>query len=98
MERLCEGEIARRLSRLPGWEVVSAVLSRTFRLTSFAEALSFVNRVGALAEEANHHPDIDVRYDRVRLGLVTHDAGGLTEMDFELAAAADSLAKGIGAE
>jgi 4a-hydroxytetrahydrobiopterin dehydratase len=98
MERLREGEIAQRLSRLPGWQVVSGILSRTFRFASFPEALTFVNQVGALAEEAHHHPDIDVRYDRVRLGLVTHDAGGLTEKDFELAEAADSVAMGIRAE
>jgi 4a-hydroxytetrahydrobiopterin dehydratase len=51
-----------------------------------------VNRVGALAEKAGHHPDIDIRYNKVRLGLVTHDAGGLTARDFELAAEVDRLA------
>ena len=51
-----------------------------------------MNRVGRLAEEAGHHPDIDIRYNQVRLGLITHDAGGLTEKDFDLAVETDKLA------
>jgi 4a-hydroxytetrahydrobiopterin dehydratase len=50
-----------------------------------------VNKVGELAEHAGHHPDIDIRYNKVRLALVTHDAGGITEKDFDLAAKADEL-------
>ena len=65
---------------------------RTFTFEDFRAALRFVNRVGAAAEAAGHHPDIDIRYSRVRLALVTHDAGGLTEKDFSLAAEADKLA------
>ena len=61
-------------------------------LGDFRAALGFVNRVGDLAEEAGHHPDIDIRYNRVRLALVTHDAGGLTSKDFDLAARADGAA------
>ncbi len=57
----------------------------------FAAALAFVNRVGTAAEQAGHHPDIDIRYNRVRLALVSHDAGGLTEKDFALAATIDAL-------
>jgi len=53
--------------------------------------MTFVNKVAEQAEKANHHPDIDIRYNRVRLALVSHDAGGLTEKDFALAAAADGL-------
>ena len=66
-------------------------LTRTFEHKDFVAALSFVNRVGGLAEKAGHHPDIDIRYNKVRLGLVTHDAGGLTSKDFDLAAAVDNL-------
>jgi 4a-hydroxytetrahydrobiopterin dehydratase len=54
--------------------------------------MAFVNRIAELAEQANHHPDIDIRYNRVRLALVTHDAGGITEKDFDLAAKAQNLA------
>lgn len=84
-------ELASRLSSLPSWQVEDGVLMRTFTFADFRAALRFVNRVGSLAEEAGHHPDIDIRYNRVRLGLVTHDAGGLTAKDFNLAAAVDKL-------
>ena len=73
------------------WQVEDGVLTRTFAFADFRAALRFVNRVGSLAEEAGHHPDIDIRYNRVRLGLITHDAGGLTAKDFDLAAAVDQL-------
>jgi 4a-hydroxytetrahydrobiopterin dehydratase len=74
-----------RLGNLAGWKIESGELVRTFEFKDFAAALDFVNRVGKLAEQAGHHPDIDIRYNRVRLALVTHSAGGLTEKDFELA-------------
>jgi 4a-hydroxytetrahydrobiopterin dehydratase len=57
-------------------------------------ALAFVAAVGQLAEEANHHPDIDIRYNRVTLALVTHDSGGITRLDIELARAIDGVATG----
>lgn len=80
------------LRTLPDWKIVSGELVRTFQFKNFLGALAFVNRVGELAEEAGHHPDIDIRYNRVRLGLTTHDAGGLTSKDFDLAARADKVA------
>ena len=82
----------RRLAGLPGWKIESGELVKTFGFKDFREALTFVNRVGEAAESAGHHPDIDIRYNRVRLALVTHDAGGLTEKDFAMAATANSLA------
>ena len=85
-------EVASRLGALPGWQIEEGELTRTFRFEDFLAALAFVNRVGEQAEKAGHHPDIDIRYNRVRLGLVTHDAGGLTAKDFELAAVIDELA------
>jgi 4a-hydroxytetrahydrobiopterin dehydratase len=75
----------------PGWQVESGALARTFAFKDFRAALGFVNQVGDLAEAAGHHPDIDIRYNRVRLGLITHDAGGLTAKDFELAAGINEL-------
>ena len=60
-------------------------LVRIFSFPDFRASLAFVNQVGQLAEAAGHHPDIDIRYNRVRLALVTHDAGGLTAKDFDLA-------------
>jgi 4a-hydroxytetrahydrobiopterin dehydratase len=86
MPALSAQEVASHLSTLPAWQIENGELVRTFQFEDFRAALRFVNRVGGLAEEAGHHPDIDIRYNRVRLGLVTHDAGGLTAKDFDLAA------------
>ena len=81
-----------RLAQLPGWQIEAGELVRNFQFKDFRAALAFVNQVGELAEEAGHHPDIDIRYNRVRLALITHSAGGLTEKDFELAGKAQKLA------
>jgi 4a-hydroxytetrahydrobiopterin dehydratase len=88
---LTDAEISTRLKLLPGWKVESGELTRTFAFKDFVGSLAFVNKVGELAEKAGHHPDIDIRYNRVRLGLVTHDAGGITAKDFDLAATASKL-------
>lgn len=80
------------LNTLPGWQIDAGELVRTFKFEDFRAALRFVNLVGDVAEKAGHHPDIDIRYNRVRLALVTHDAGGLTNKDFDLAGQADKLA------
>ncbi len=92
MPALSPQEATSRLANLPAWQIEDGELTRTFSFKDFPAALAFVNRVGAQAEEAGHHPDIDIRYNRVRLSLVTHDEGGLTAKDFDLAAAADKLA------
>jgi 4a-hydroxytetrahydrobiopterin dehydratase len=84
-------DAARRLAQLPGWGIETGELVKTFSFKDFREALAFVNRVGEAAESAGHHPDIDIRYNRVRLSLVTHDAGGLTEKDFNLASGVNNL-------
>jgi len=81
-----------RLAQLPGWQIESGELVRTFEFKDFVAALEFGNRVGELAEQAGHHPDIDIRYNRVRLALISHDAGGLTVKDFDLAAQVQNLA------
>jgi 4a-hydroxytetrahydrobiopterin dehydratase len=92
MPALPSEEIAFRLGALHGWQIEAGELTRTFTFADFLSALAFVNRIGEQAEQAGHHPDIDIRYNRVRLSLVTHDAGGLTVKDFELAAVAERLA------
>ena len=92
MQMLTAEEAATRLKTLPQWRIEGGELTRIFVFKDFAAALTFTNRVGALAEAAGHHPDIDIRYNRVRLALVTHDAGGLTELDFRLAAGAEGVA------
>ena len=85
MSRLDEAAVLGALRRTPGWERVGSEIRRTFRFRDFRQALAFVNRVGDLAEAAGHHPDIDIRYNTVTLALTTHDAGGLTAKDFDLA-------------
>lgn len=92
MAALSAQEAQAYLSKLDGWQIEGGQLVKTFQFKSFPVSLEFVNRVGELAEQAGHHPDIDIRYNRVRLSLVTHDAGGLTAKDFELAARADRSA------
>ena len=87
MSRLDEAGVIEALRRTPGWERTGGEIRRTYRFGDFREALAFVNRVGELAERAGHHPDIDMRYNAVTLALSTHDAGGLTAKDFELARA-----------
>jgi 4a-hydroxytetrahydrobiopterin dehydratase len=77
------------LALLPDWQIEAGELVRTFKFDDFVAALDFVNRVGKLAEKAGHHPDIDIRYNKVRLALISHDAGGLTNKDFELAGQTD---------
>ena len=92
MAQIAASDITARLNAVPEWHVESGELTRTFVFNDFVKALTFVNSVGKLAEKAGHHPDIDIRYNKVRLALVTHDAGGLTEKDFDLAAAIDKTA------
>jgi 4a-hydroxytetrahydrobiopterin dehydratase len=91
MPSLTDHEITSRLVSVPDWQVESGELVRTFLFKDFRASLAFVNKVGDVAENAGHHPDIDIRYNKVRLALVTHDAGGITQKDFDLAAAADKF-------
>ena len=91
MQALTAEEAAQRLKSIPAWQIEQGALVRVFAFADFRAALAFVNQVGALAEDAGHHPDIDIRYNRVRVALVTHDANGLTAKDFHLASAADAL-------
>jgi 4a-hydroxytetrahydrobiopterin dehydratase len=73
------------------WSREGDVLVTTVKLHDFAAALAFVNIVGAAAEAANHHPDIDIRWNTVRLALTTHDSGGITLLDLALAGAIDRM-------
>ncbi len=85
MAKLGDDEISNGLAELPGWERVGDEIVRTFELVSFPEAVAFVDRIAVLAEAADHHPDIDIRYRRVRVALTTHDVGGLSRRDLDLA-------------
>jgi 4a-hydroxytetrahydrobiopterin dehydratase len=82
---LTETEIRERLAQVAGWERRGQEITRSFSFPDFKGAMAFVNRVAALADAMDHHPDIDIRYSKVTLTLTTHDAGGLTARDFALA-------------
>jgi 4a-hydroxytetrahydrobiopterin dehydratase len=82
---LTSDDLAAQLVRLPGWRVEEDKLVRTVELVDFARSLELIVDVGHEAEEMNHHPDIDLRYTRVRFALWTHVAGGITQYDIELA-------------
>ena len=91
---LSESEVTARLAALSDWtraEADEPSITATFELADFAAALAFVNAVGTKAEERNHHPDIDIRWNSVTLVLSTHSAGGLTAADFDLAATIGAL-------
>lgn len=83
--------MTKSLSLLTEWVHEGKEIQRTFQFQNFATALAFVNRVGLLSEEANHHPDIDLRWGKVTLHLTTHSLGGLTQLDFALAEKINSL-------
>ena len=82
---LSQTEIKAALAQLPGWARKGKTITRLYTRPDFVNALSFVNYVGYLAEKADHHPDIDIRYKKVTLTLSTHSDGGLTAKDFDLA-------------
>ena len=86
--------LALRLAELPGWEVVDGKLHRELRFADFVTAWGVMSSIAIAAEKLNHHPEWSNVYSRVVIDLVTHDAGGITERDLELAAAVDRLAAG----
>ncbi|MCY4638730.1 MAG: 4a-hydroxytetrahydrobiopterin dehydratase [Chloroflexi bacterium] len=92
METLDDAEIARRLDALPQWRREGDAICREYELPDFVEALGLIARIGALAERANHHPTLTSSYNRLRVELSTHDAGGITERDFALARAIEERA------
>jgi 4a-hydroxytetrahydrobiopterin dehydratase len=90
--KLDADDVTRRLAALPGWTLRDGKLHRTFVFANFAAAFRFMTAVAAEAERLDHHPEWCNVYDRVTIDLVTHDASGLTALDFELAASAQRLA------
>jgi 4a-hydroxytetrahydrobiopterin dehydratase len=96
MAKLSEDEIRDGLSELPGWRREGDEIVRDFELETFPAVVSFVGRIADLAEAANHHPDLDIRYNKLRVALTSHDAGGLTQRDLDLAALIDGAADSDG--
>ena len=82
---LSKDEIKTRLKSLPGWKLDDDEIQRTFKFAGFKEAMLFVNQVARAAEAADHHPEIEIEYNRVKIELTTHSEGGVTEKDFALA-------------
>jgi 4a-hydroxytetrahydrobiopterin dehydratase len=91
MKKLNAVQIKSALGKISAWKKKAAVIFRTFQFKDFPAAIKFVNAVAKIAEKAQHHPDIDIRWNKVTLALTTHDAGGLTDKDFELAKKFDGL-------
>lgn len=91
MPKLTTAELQAVLDTHSAWALEDGLLTRTFQFEDFVAAIGFVNRVAEYAEQAAHHPDIDIRYNRVRIGLTTHDEGGISEKDVALAAQLDGL-------
>ncbi len=81
------------LKKVPEWELDKKRIERTFEFDDFTGAIDFVNLVAEISEEQEHHPDIDIRYNKVKLSIYTHDKNGLTELDFQLAERIDTLSE-----
>jgi 4a-hydroxytetrahydrobiopterin dehydratase len=92
VQKLTDSEIQQALSGLIGWNLEGGELVKQYTFKDFVAAMRFVNQLGDLAEQAGHHPDIDIRYNRVRLALVTHDASGITANDTAMARKINDLA------
>lgn len=90
MSKLSTDAVRDALEGLPGWRLDGDAITRTYTHPDFRVAVAFVGYVAEIAEKLGHHPDIDVRYNEVRLAVTTHDAGGLTEKDLELARTVDA--------
>jgi len=91
MAVLTDSEIQQALSSLHNWQRNGKAIQRVFRFSDFKAAMEFVNKIADAAEQANHHPDIDIRYNTVTLALVSHDAGGVTQRDVRMAGVIDKI-------
>jgi 4a-hydroxytetrahydrobiopterin dehydratase len=92
--KLSDVEIHRAVAALNGWSRRGDALVKTFAFQRFADGIAFVNRIARIADDMDHHPDIDIRYTKVTVTLSTHDAGGVTKTDFRLAERIE--AEGVG--
>lgn len=90
MPALDKDEVDRRLQSLSGWERDDGELEKKFQFADFKSAMAFVNKVAEAAEAADHHPDIKISYNKVKMSLSTHSEGGITEKDFALAGQIDA--------
>lgn len=91
MPKLTDTEIAEQIKALPGWNYAGGELTRSFEFSDFVAAYAFVTQIALKAEASGHHPDIDIRYNKVRLGLVSHDSGGVTNRDIKFATVVNQM-------
>ena len=96
-ERLSDIAIQRELGALPGWSRRGDVITKTYQFREFLTGIDFVVAVAKAAESADHHPDIDIRYTKVVCSLSTHSAGGITQMDLDMAKEIDAAEKKVAA-
>jgi len=92
MAVLADAEIKQALNGLKGWQQSGEAIQRIFQFPDFKLAMQFVNKVADAAEQANHHPDIDIRYNKVTMSLVSHDSGGVTQRDVRMAERINQIA------
>ena len=92
IRKLSDAEVSARLSDVPGWAIVEGKLQKTFQFASFVHAFGFMSRVALVAEAMNHHPEWFNVYNRVTIALTTHDASGISPVDFTLATRINELA------
>ena len=88
---LSDSQLRDTLSGMPEWSLEDGKLVRSYAFPDFLQAMEFVNTIARLAEQEGHHPDIDIRYNKVKLGLVSHDAGGITQRDARMARLISSI-------
>ena len=91
---LTDSEISKRIADFPDWARDGDAISRTVRFDTFADGIDYIRRLAPVADEADHHPDIDIRYRNVKFALTSHDSGGITDRDFTMATKIDGLLAG----
>lgn len=92
MAVLTDAEVQQALGSLRGWQRQGKAIQRVFEFPDFKAAMQFVNKIADAAEQNNHHPDIDIRYNKVTTGLISHDAGGVTQRDVKMAKRINEIA------
>ncbi len=92
MKVLSQDDVRQKLGGLDGWTLTSEGIQKRYEMEGFMPVIRLVNRVAEAAEKANHHPDILINYDKVTFTLITHDAGGITQKDFDMASRIEALA------
>src|SRR5664279_3863179 len=91
MPAMSTPQVRLHLKSVPNWSKRAQTILRTFKFKEFLQSMKFINRIARKAQKANHHPDIDIRFDKVTLKLTTHDEGGITKKDFSLARQCDEV-------